>query len=216
MLIKRRFSVVLASACLFSVLASSAVLAQDVVADSDPATDVVAPDPAVAMGTSDPAVDGAVPDPDVDLAAVTPKLFEAAKATLAIPAPNEPTGYEGFSDDGLAETVANYTLAISEVVDAIAFFSDPSQCGSGCGPTMDTMIEQRDIYQDILDHLNEEIRRRQVVDVTPDPTPVTFAAPASARDVSANATPPRGYCAALAAKGDYSDCGWRYRQSQKQ
>lgn len=206
MLIKLRLGVVLASACLFSVLASSDVVAQDATSDPEPATEAVASDPTIYV---------AAPDPEVELASVPPTVIAAARTTMAIPAPNESTGYESYSDSDLTQSAADYTQGIAELVDAIAGFLNPVLCHSSCEVVVGPLYEERDAYQNILDHLNEEIRRREVGVVTPDPAPVTVAASVARRDKTADATPSRAFCAALAASGDRSDCGWSYRQSLK-
>jgi hypothetical protein len=240
MLAKHRVSVVLASACLFGVVAGGAVFAQDAVDDEviillpniDAAVDdtaaVADPDPAIEVAAPDPAVGDTVQDPEVDVAAVEPEAVEPARATLAIPPLGEETGYEHLNDDELADNAASASQQVSYLDASIADATDTGNCEGLCSDFLVYLNEERDHYQDISDHMHEEIRRRQPVVVvtpeptpeptpqpTPEPTPVAAPAPIAVRDVTADATPPEGFCASLKASGSWSDCGWSYKQSLK-
>jgi hypothetical protein len=226
----------LASVCLFGVVAGGAVFAQDAVVDV-----VVADAPAVDA----PADDTSAVAPDVvadpalaaEAEAVEPAPAEPARIALAVPAPGEPTGFEDKSQQQLAFEVDLATRRVADYNSFLASFANSGSCANGgsstnggyCASERNLLTTSRDEAQNRLDHVNEEIRRRQVVVVdTPEPAPVVLpvAAPAPAPvrgseaapllAAIADATPPREFCAGLAAKGDFSDCGWSYKQSLKQ
>ena len=245
MSIKLRVNIVVASVCLFSVLATGAVVAQDAVNDgvllllpgagaaADDTADVVALDPAINLASPEPVVGVTTPDPQDDTATVVPEADRPARTTMAIPALGEETGYEYKNDDELADNAASATQQVSYLDAAIADATENGNCDGVCTNYLIYLNEERNYNQNIADHLLEEIRRRRPVQVVtphptpdltsnpgteilPDLTPVVAPASVSVRDATSDATPPEGYCAALAASGDRSDCGWRYSQTQKQ
>ena len=216
-----KFSVkgAISTACLLGMLAGSAVSAQDAV---DPA---IVDQPAVNLPVADApteAVTDATVGPDVGVlpdqaAELQPEAFASAAPAAAI-APNEPTGLEQYSDDelqgglaSLAETLSNYQNHFAEIMACVG-------TAEVCGDATPYHTVVAEITR-ITDLINEELRRRHpAAVVTPDLVQAPAAAPAavSAREVAVDATPPAGFCAALAASGDWSDCRWSYRQSQKQ
>ncbi len=219
MSVKTSVSALLASVCLFGVVAGGAVFAQDVVVDEvvveQPAVDapvdavdtpvdtVEAVDPVVAE--EEPAV---VEDEAALLAAAPPPVI------MAVPAPDEPTGYEGFDDAGLQAELARRQAFHTTWHNRTNYLIE--ECGwESCGAQIEDAISQRDFHSNVLDHVNEEIRRRSVVvEPAPTPEPKPVVAAVARPEVTADAKPPREFCAALTAKGDFSDCGWSYRQTQ--
>ena len=213
MSVRRSVSALLASVCLFSVAAAGASFAQDAVADAvvvdQPA--VNAPNDAVDVAV-EPVVNEAAAEDAAALQAAAPPIVTMPIVTMAVPTPNEPTGYEIYDDEELQLEAANMEIAQTFASNRINYLIQT--CGLACRDLIEAAISRRDLYKDKLDHVNEEIRRRSVV-VEPEPEPTPAAAPAVRREVTADATPPSDFCAALTAKGDYSDCGWSFRQSLK-
>ena len=187
---KLRVSALLASVCLFGVVAGGAVFAQEAVVA--PAVDQ-APANALGFATEQAA------------AASLPLV------TMAVPGPDEPTGFEIYDDGELQYGLEARRTDLAEIDTHIEDLEQT--CEGDCEADLERLTAYRDNLQNDIDHLNEEIRRRIVV-VEPEPEPTPAAAPAVRREVTADATPPSDFCAALTAKGDYSDCGWSFRQTQ--
>ncbi len=245
MLRTRRVSTVLAGACFIGMMMGSAAVAQDAAGEGvilllpviDPALDAAAPaadpDPAIEVVVTAPSEGTVIPSPEADVAPVVPEVVEPARTTLAIPPLGEETGYEYQNDDELADNAARASQQVSYLDGSIADATDNGICDGLCEDFLVYLNEERNHYQDLADHMNEEIRRRQPVVVitpdpapeptpqptlqpTPEPTPVVAPTPIPVRDVTADATPPVGFCAALKASGSWADCGWSYKQSLKQ
>lgn len=207
MSVKLRVSGLLASVCLFGVVAGGAVFAQDAVLD-----DVVVDQPAVDAPAD--AVDAAVEPAVVEDVAIVDDVAAAAppeRVALAVPAPDEETGYEGYDDAELQHEAVSLQSNLGEVNNYIEDFRNG--CEGDCEGDIEEAYWYRDFVQNELDNLNEEIRRRQPAEVvTPEVTPAVT--PVRAIDRRDDAAPPREFCTALAASGSRADCGWSYRQSK--
>lgn len=205
MSVKLRVSGLLASVCLFGVVSGGAVFAQDAVVD-----EVVVDQPAVDAPVD--VVDAAVEPAVVEDMAIVEDVAAAVppeRVALAVPAPGEETGYEDYDDASLADKVADLEESLAEINNYLERY----ECEGDCEGDIEYYIRYRDFFQNDLDNLNEEIRRRQpAVVVTPEVTPAVT--PVRAIDRRDDAAPPREFCTALAASGSRADCGWSYRQSK--